>query len=225
MNHPARVVIGASLIALGAVALLGTADVVDAGRLISRWWPLVIVFLGLAQYLADPDAWLGALVVTFIGLLLLGTRTEVLAGSVWGWVWPLGLIALGISIVVARLRPEDSADPARVRTAAIFSSREVATGSEAFEGADLTAVFGAAKLDLTNARLTPGARITATILLGSVEIFVPHGWRITLAGTPILGSWDDTTRRDGIPADAPELTVRSLVILGGIEVRHVERWA
>jgi LiaF transmembrane domain len=225
VNHPGRVVIGAALIVVGVIALLGRADVVDAGEIVSTWWPLLVIGLGVAQYLADPDAWIGALIVTVIGVLLLGTRLGTFGGSVWSWVWPIGLIGIGLSVFVVRLRPETrQGEQARITASAVLSARQLESTSQAFEGADLTAAFGSLKLNLTSARPVPGARITATVLLGGVDVIVPNGWKVKLSGTPILGSWDNTTRRDSVGPDAPELEVRALVVLGGVEVRHVERW-
>ncbi|HEX9854620.1 MAG TPA: DUF5668 domain-containing protein [Acidimicrobiia bacterium] len=226
MNHPGRTVIGAALIVAGVIALLGTAGVVEAGEIVSKWWPLLIVALGVAQYVADPDAWIGALIVTVVGLILLGTRLGTFSGSVWNWVWPVGLIGIGLSIFVVRFRPETrQGEKARITASAILSARQLESSSAAFEGGDLTAAFGSLKVNLTNATLVPGARITATVLLGGVDVIVPKGWKVKLSGTPILGSWDNTTRQDTVPNDAPELEVRALVILGGVEVRHVERWS
>jgi hypothetical protein len=93
-----------------------------------------------------------------------------------------------------------------------------------FTGGDVTVLLGSVNLDLTQTTLSDGAVITATVLFGSLNVLVPEGWRTTFSGTPILAGWDDTTRRDAVAEDAPRLEVRALVILGGIEVRHAERW-
>ena len=42
-----RVVMGATLIAIGALFLLDRADVLDAGQVIGDWWPATIVAFGL----------------------------------------------------------------------------------------------------------------------------------------------------------------------------------
>ncbi len=41
-----RVVMGATLIAIGVLFLLDRADVLDAGQVIGDWWPAVIVASG-----------------------------------------------------------------------------------------------------------------------------------------------------------------------------------
>jgi predicted membrane protein len=102
----------------------------------------------------------------------------------------------------------------------------VATRSQQFRHASLTAVLGGVTLDLSEATpATTGAVIDATTILGGVTILVPRGWIVEVRGIPVLGGWDDTTDRSAIGSGAPRVEVRALVALGGLEVKHAGRWA
>ena len=48
---------------------------------------------------------------------------------------------------------------------------------------------------------------------------------VRLSGIPLLGMWDNTTRRDLAVDEARTLEVQATVILGGLEVRHSKRWS
>jgi hypothetical protein len=47
---------------------------------------------------------------------------------------------------------------------------------------------------------------------------------VRLSGIPLLGMWDNTTRRDLAVDEARTLEVNATVLLGGLEVRHADRW-
>ena len=69
-----------------------------------------------------------------------------------------------------------------------------------------------------------GARISATAVMGGIDVVVPHGWRVDIRGLPLLGGWDDTTARDEVTAEAPRLEIHALLVMGGLEVKHPRRW-
>lgn len=220
-----RIVIGVALVLVGVLYLASAFGDVDAGGLVGRWWPLAIVGLGVAQYGIDHSAKLGSAVLIILGLILLGFTAEVIEGSVWSYLWPVAIILAGIGIMLPRLdrTPETEGDTAHGFVA--VGSRTLQSRSQAFAGGELTAVLGNIVLDLSEAKLAPGAKISVTAILGGCEILVPQGWDVRIGGVPVLGGWDDTTRRDGGSVAAPVLTIRAVAILAGVEVRHPSRWA
>ncbi len=224
MTSPGRVVIGFVLVGLGLVFLMDAADWIDAGEVLSRWWPLVLIGVGVAQWVADRSAWLGPAILIGLGLVFLGQRNDVLGDDVWTFIWPLGLIAVGAWILWGRSGEPTAVGDGTLSVIAILTGRNAIVSGEPFRGGDATVILGGADIDLTEATLDGDVTISATVVLGGLDILVPEGWRVAITGTPLLGGWDDTTRRDAIPADAPRLEIRALVILGGLEVKHPTRW-
>ncbi len=222
-----RGLFGAVLAAVGVVFLLGTADVLDAGAVIAAWWPLAIVLLGVLQATSIHRMSGAALTLIVVGTLLVGVTTGLFGSDAWRFVWPAALVAIGLWLALGwgrRLgsRPSDDEE---VDGIAVLGSARLATRSQSFRRASVTAVLGGVTLDLTQAApVPPGGEIAVTSILGGVTVLVPRGWVVEIRGLPILGSWDDTTDRRSAGAGSPRLEVQALVVLGGLEVKHAARW-
>lgn len=225
MINPSRIVLGFTLVALGTLFLLDGQGVLDAGEVISDWWPLLLIMLGTLQWLTDRRSVAGSLVLIGIGLVLLGIRLDVLGSDAWSVLWPLLLIGFGGWVLIGRRRSGGENGAGETFSAlALLSARKVAVSSDTFQGGDVTAILGAVEVDLTGATPAENAEISVTVLMGGCDVIVPEGWKATITGTPILGGWDDTTSRDVVGPGSPEIKVRVLAILGGVEVRHPKRW-
>ena len=190
-----RVVMGATLIAIGVLFLLDRADVLDAGKVIGDWWPVVIVGFGLVTLAERPVSLLGPVLLVTVGVLLLLVTNDVLETSAWNVIWPTALIAIGLTVLFRNRNRGDHLvlgeghDQDLVRTTAFLSGSELATQSNAFRGAVLTAILGGVELDMRHATLADdGAEVDATAILGGVDLIIPRDWRVTVRGTPILGA-------------------------------------
>ena len=222
-----RLLLGLCIVALGTLLLLGAAGVLDAGRAIDRWWPLVLVAAGLFTLAERPPAVVRGLLLTAAGATLLLFTTDTVDENAWDYVWPVAIIVAGLAILTrwsgrAVAVPSSAAEDDVVRSTAIFSGPRVISSAQRFRGGWLTAVFGGVTLDLRGARLAPdGASINATAAFGGIEILVPRGWRITIRSTPIFGGAEDTTDHTTPPADdAPTLRIDAVCVFGGVEVKH-----
>ena len=194
-----RLLVGLSVVALGILFLLDAAGFLDAGGVIGRWWPAVIVAGGLLTLAERPPSVYRGLVLTAIGTVLLLFTTDTVDESAWGYVWSAAIVLAGLTIL-SRWRGRAVGAPIRddadevVRATAIFSGPHVASTATRFRGAWLTAVFGGVTLDLRGAGLDPaGAAVNATVAFGGIEILVPEGWRISVRSTPIFGGVEDKT--------------------------------
>ena len=223
---PGRVAIGLTLVAIGGVALLSALDVLDASETFGDWWPSVIVILGATHAMVRRRLVGGPLVITVAGAVLLGVTTGAFGSDAWSFVWPAALIVAGIWVVVewGRGREGRVRDLETVDGLAVLSATRIATTSNRFRRGSLTSVLGSVTLDLTRAMPAPDAVVSATAVLGSVDVVVPQGWRVEVRGVPLLGTWDDTTDRSAIDADGPTLVVHGFVVVGGIEIKHPRRW-
>lgn len=220
-----RLLLGLTVVAVGALFLLDAAGVLNAGRAIDHWWPIVVVAAGLLTLAERPPAVVRGTIITAVGAVLLLFTTHLLEKDAWKYVWPALLVLLGLFIVArwhGRTVLSGASEEDVVRATAFFGGPKVASSSQRFKGAWLTALFGGVTLDLRNARPAPeGASINATAAFGGIDILVPKGWRISVRSTPIFGGLEDKTDHSLVPAgDAPTLHVDALTIFGGVDIKY-----
>jgi hypothetical protein len=220
-----RLLIGLSIVTLGVLFLLDSADVVDADTAIGHWWPILLVAAGVFTLAERPPSFVRGALLGGAGVILLLFTTDVLDESAWDYVWPAVIVAAGVAIAV-RWRGHAVMSGARgedvVRATAVFGGPKLVSSSQQFRGAWLTAIFGGVQLDLRGARPAPdGASINVTTAFGGADIVVPRGWRISVRSTPIFGGLEDKTDHSEPPADdAPMLHVDAVTVFGGVEIKH-----
>lgn len=135
---PDRVLIGLVLVAIGVLLLLDRAGTLDAGQVISDWWPAAIIALGLVTLAERPVSFLGPLILLVVGVLLLLFTLDILKGSAWSVIWPSALILFGVAVLFrnglrrGRGMPVGTTDDNAVWTTAFLSGSELVTQSKAF---------------------------------------------------------------------------------------------
>jgi hypothetical protein len=97
----------------------------------------------------------------------------------------------------------------------------VITG-ESFQGGEISAFMGGGKLDLTRAKLAPGAAAVVHIsaLMGGVEVRIPEEWSVDNKVVYFMGGSNDRTRFPNQP-NAPKLVLRGFVMMGGVEIKNL----
>lgn len=220
-----RVVVAATLIVAGSLYLIAAFSDLDAGAVVADWWPLVIIGLGIAQFAVDRTSAYGSLVLIGVGALLLIFTTGLVSGSVWSFVAPIVLVLAGIALLLPSRTGTASSDAPEVAAFSAFGTRTVSSTSTDLTRAEATVIAGGLVVDLTGAAIRQQTSVRVLAILGGCQIIVPEGWVIRLSGVPLLGGWDDTTRKDGLTDQSPQLTVRAVTVLAGVEVRHAARWA
>jgi len=219
-----RTVVAATLIVAGALYLIGEVTDLDAGAVIADWWPVVLIALGVAQFAVDRTSLYGSLILVGIGLLLLVSTAGAVGGSIWGFVLPLLLVIAGVALLMPGRIGSATTDADEIAAFSVFGTRTVTSTSTHLTGGEATVIAGGLVVDLSDAIVETGLTIRVLAILGGCQILVPPGWEIRLSGVPLLGGWDDTTRRDGLTDTSPRVFVRCVAALAGVEVRHAERW-
>ena len=223
-----RLLIGTIVLAFGVVFLLGAAGALNADQVIHDWWPVLLIATGLAQLAERPRSRVVPLILLCVGAVLLLFTTDVAKGDPGPYVGPIILIAIGLAILArwtTKALPAGTTGDDVVRASGIFGGPQIASTSQEFRGAALTAVFGGVTLDLRQARpVADGASVTATAIFGGIELLVPRGWRVQLSGSPVFGGIEDKTDRTVAPEpDAPVLNVDGMAVFGGVEIKHEKK--
>lgn len=210
--------LGLGLLVLGSLLVLDLFDALDAGRVLSRWWPTILVVVG-GLWLWSGSRLGGGLALGAAVYLLLATNS-VLPDGAGNVVGPALLIGLGIIIVVAGLRIVRVPAGAGRLPPVTFDSREWSGGSRDFDGATITALFGDARLRINSEPDHDRAmNLASASLFGDVVIEVPAGWRIRDRVTTVFGSVRFPVEQPST-AEAPILEVGGFSIFGDLDVRY-----
>jgi hypothetical protein len=136
-----QLVVGTALVALGGLLLADQAGLlVDAGALLTAWWPLVVVLAGVAQVVTRPRNVVGAVVLGLLGLaLLLWTAGPV--DSV-AFLRPVVLIGLGLWLLLGRVGTGRHTPGRTLDVTAAFGDRRATAPAGPFEGGALTTLLG-----------------------------------------------------------------------------------
>jgi hypothetical protein len=229
-----RLIVGAALILLGILFLVANTTDLELDEFFGDYWPLFLIGFGLWVTVASRGRNVVGLVLLFLGIGFLLSQLDVIDDDWIGdWGWPVLLILIGGWLILFRPwsrhnEPVTGTPQGFFDVLAVVGSRKERVTGGGWRGGEVTAFLGSAEIDLRQA--TPpldGARVEATAFLGSIEVFVPRGWVVTVKSTPILGSIDDHTvvsaatdeARDPDPSH-PRLELDATAILGSVEIKH-----
>jgi len=102
-QYTSQLVWGGILLIFGTALLLNNLELLDIGP-ISRYWPLLIVALGVGKIIMaeSPGEWGGGIWLIFIGAWLYISIFRVF-GFGFHDSWPILLVGIGVSMVVKSL--------------------------------------------------------------------------------------------------------------------------
>jgi hypothetical protein len=159
MANRSGALIGALLILGGVVFLLDAADVVPARSILSNWWPLILIGLGLFTMFGSPGSWTGGGILVAIGAVLLLSTLDVLDVSLWQLIIPVILLGAGLSLVIRGFGGRGNWDRnVRVNLVGVLSEQQIRSEATGFQHASVTSVLGDAEIDLRNATIDPKGR-------------------------------------------------------------------
>ena len=213
-------VIGLLVLTFGLTLLAGNLGWFDARYVWGQFWPVGLILLGIAVLVQGrADRTFGGVALIVWGAVAFASQHQWLRVSFWSLFGPLLIVVAGLSVIwraYHRPRLESSGD---VSAFALFSGSQLRPTAP-FERADLSAMLGGVKLDLT---ATPMAADEATIdvftFMGGVEILVPSDWDVTLKVTSLMGGCADKRRPSALPP-TKRLIISGTAIMGGVEVKN-----
>ncbi|MDZ7700851.1 MAG: LiaF-related protein [Halobacteriales archaeon] len=215
-----QLLFGAVVVLIGVLLLLDTTGIYPTERLL-LYVPTLFVLVGVWALLRSGlRSLVGPLVVIVVAAAWQLVALDVATADQLVAYWPVLVIAFGLSVVLGQYRSRArAADDAYSSVFAAFGGVERRIRSTAFEGADLTAVFGGAELDLRDVELAERpARVNAVALFGGVDVIVPRDWNVRMEVLPILGGAADDRPRREEQNEAVDLEVTGFAAFGGVSV-------
>lgn len=92
--------------------------------------------------------------------------------------------------------------------------------SKNFKGGNITAFFGGAEINLSQADMTVKAILDVTAVFGGIKLIVPAHWEVKSEITAVLGGVEDKRPLTaGAAASGKILVLRGTAVFGGIEIK------
>lgn len=117
-----------------------------------------------------------------------------------------------------------SAPPGRApvqRLIAVMSGSELA--GDVAVGGTITAIafWGGVSIDLRRARFTTDTlEISATAVMGGIEIVLPSDVEVDIRGVGIMGGFDRRAAGPGSRASGPRVVITGVALMGGVSVER-----
>lgn len=218
---------GVVLIAIGVIWGLNTFEITNIDIFFDGWWTLFIIVpctIGLFSEREKTGNFIGLL----IGVLLLLCCQDVLSFSMlWKLIVPAIIIIIGAKIIfnaifgnktdkiIRDLRENGGEFKSRT---AIFSGQKLDFSGSLFEGAEMTAIFGGVKCDLTTAVIDKDCVINGTAIFGGIDILVPDYVNVKINSNSVFGGISDK-KRGNSKENTVTLYIDGTCIFGGIDIK------
>lgn len=217
---------GVLLIAAGVLFALKVLNIIDFNVFFDGWWTLFIIVPCAIGIFTESDK-LGSIIGVATGVFLLLCCQDVLSFELVRKLFvPIVIIIIGIKLVVGSLignkansiyakMKEDGAVPKEYY--ATFSSRNLNFGGEYFENAELNAVFGGVKCDLSNAIIEKDCVVKVSAIFGGITINVPENVNVKVSTNSIFGG--ATNKIESTDKNRPTIYVNGICMFGGVEIK------
>jgi hypothetical protein len=220
------------VIAVGVLFTLDNLGIIYAEDYL-RYWPTALVLIGAVKVWGarkDGQGWLSGVIFLGVGSYMLINQITYIRIDP-RVIFPMFLVFIGGYMVwrgvFGRSRRPNAADGLnRFSSLAVMGGVARRSSSQAFEGADLTAIMGGCDVDLRDASIAPNTEAVIDVFAfwGGIDLKVPEDWIVINRVIPLMGGVDDKTRTP-IASSAPQkrLVVRGILMMGGMGIRNRSR--
>jgi hypothetical protein len=236
---------GALIVAAGVVLLLDQQGIINADRVFSYFWPVIMIAAGSAMLIdcrgrGGRGFW--GIWLLAIGLILMLENLGV-AHIRFDMVWPIIVIGVGVLMIWQaagpRIRPDGTTKPpwpeifnrwsrtgspeADFNGIAILGGFKRRITSKKFKGGSVLSVMGGFQIDLRQADMEGDtATIEAISFMGGGEIKVPDEWLVSMEGISLFGAFVDETDQQPhtVTGTQKKLIMKGASLFGGIVVKN-----
>lgn len=212
---------GLAIILFGVFFLLQQLNVPGAERLLSSWWPLVVIAVGLGAWSSNRKHLFGPMIIVLVGVIALLDQWNIFHQSAWNLFWPIVIVLVGLKIVLGKAQPSTndhmSSDTGNADVNLLFSGLDRKVVGEVKQGS-ISCWFAGAKLDMREAQFPQDCTINVSVGFGGVEILVPKTVKVMNQATGILGGSENSAHADATAVRT--LTVTGSALFGGLHIRN-----
>ncbi|MFZ6798308.1 LiaI-LiaF-like domain-containing protein [Undibacterium sp. Di24W] len=227
-NPQQRLILGAIIIIIGALALVDNLRLFDT-RDILQFWPTVFIAVGLLK-LSQANSRSGYLIgggLVTAGTIITLNRLGIINFHMRDW-WPLLLIGAGLLVIfkdkssklLDLVKPSTTpiTSDSQVDIVAIMSGNQGNVASNDFRGGSITAIMGGVELDLRNATIQTEAVLNVTAFWGGIALKIPSDWTVVNNGMAFLGGIEDSS----VPSmtAGKRLVITGMAVMGGVEIKN-----
>ena len=217
MKQIKPIIWGIAIIALGLIFGGNALGLFSLDIFFDGWWTLFIIIPSVVSLITDQDK-IMSLGFIAVGVILLLAAQDVFSYDVaWKVILAVFLVAVGLSIIIKSIfhNKNDQEVAKKIEEAkkdgktmdsqmAIFSGSDRTYKDETFQGSNLVAVFGGAKLNLKHAKFDQDTVIKAFTLFGGIDIIVPSDVKVKLKSGFIFGGFSDDRKN---PTEKSKYTI------------------
>lgn len=217
---------GVLLIAAGILFTLKVLNIIDFNIFFDGWWTLFIIIPCTIGIFTESDK-LGSIIGVAIGVFLLLCCQDVLSFELVRKLFvPVIIIIIGINLVVGGLignksneifvkMKENGLNPKEYY--ATFSSQNLNFSGELFESAELNAVFGGVKCDLSGAVIDKDCAVKVSAIFGGITIIVPKNVNVKVGISSIFGGV--TNKSESADKNGPTIYISGMCMFGGVDIK------
>jgi hypothetical protein len=223
-----RVWIALGLLITGILLLVNLMDpAAHILPLLGRWWPVVLIALGLAGAIRvslNRVVLLGPALLMALGGLILLITADPLPPSFNRFLVPLLLVAAG-ALWLTRLATAGRSKqiPANSRLISVAESRQLQWPNHRNALGVLVAVVSGCAIAMRRPEsIEDKVRLEINAIGSGIDVIIPDGWRVTLEARPVLGRCDDTVGNGEPDISGPELQIYALAVLSRIKVHRLD---
>ena len=224
-----KYIIAVILVILGIALLLDQYHVWTLGKIISTWWPLILVGLGFSTLLDHPKKPIAGIFMLLLGTIFQLNKLDLLPGSAWGYLWPLLLIILGLSILLSKNNhnkkqilsgDKSTSNDETLNINTIFSGIEHRVDSRNFAGGEVNCLFAGVEIDLRQTKLKNDTTfLKLYVALGEIVLRVPNDIILEINGSPFLAGFENNAKQT-IDSSSKILKIKYSAIMGSIEITN-----
>lgn len=227
MKKVSKVLWGLVLVAFGVLFALTALDVIDVNIFFDGWWTLFIIVPCTIGLITERDK-TGNLIGVLIGVFLLLCCQDIVSFDLlWKLAVPAVIIIIGLKMIFGgiiggkseKIIKELEANGGQMKNGfAAFSGTNMNFAGEVFEGAELTAVFGGIKCDLTNAIINRDCVIKASAIFGGIDIIMPDNVNVKINSNSIFGGVSDK-KHAAASGNSVTVYINGNCMFGGVDIK------